>query len=132
MMVKDWQDRLPEFAEAAKGRDHVPTDVFSNAFGVAEQTSRKNYCITGECFCIRPVKVGGRLLWPVGDIVARLLGLPRKEPTPQITALSIADLDPEHSIPRQITSAPVSLKAQTEPAPTTLIRDSVVRKRGHN
>lgn len=66
---------LPEaLAAIAAGRDHVPTNDFGKATLHADQTIRKNYCLTGECFGIRPVKVGNRLLWPVADIAALLAG----------------------------------------------------------
>jgi hypothetical protein len=65
--------KLPEnLAEISKGRDHLETSEFAHAFNRANQTVRKNYCLTGHCFGIRPVKVGGRLLWPVAE-VARVL-----------------------------------------------------------
>lgn len=62
----------PALAEIAAGRDHILTAEFAKAANRAAQTIRKNYCLTGECFGIRPVKFGNRLLWPVEDI-ARLL-----------------------------------------------------------
>lgn len=61
-------------AEIANGRDHVETSDFARATSHASQTIRKNYCLHGECFGIRPVKVGGRLLWPVSGIAALLNG----------------------------------------------------------
>ena len=66
---------IPEaLAAIAAGRDHVPTNDFGKATLHADQTIRKNYCLTGECFGIRPVKVGNRLLWPVSQIAALLNG----------------------------------------------------------
>lgn len=62
----------PALAAIAAGRDHIQTAEFARATTRACQTIRKNYCLTGECFGIRPVKFGNRLLWPVVDI-ARLL-----------------------------------------------------------
>lgn len=62
----------PVLAAIAAGRDHILTAEFAKAANRAAQTIRKNYCLTGECFGIRPVKFGNRLLWPVEDI-ARLL-----------------------------------------------------------
>lgn len=61
-------------AEIAAGRDHVLTGEFARALGRAEQTVRKNYCLAGECYGVRPVKVGGRLLWPVAAVAALLAG----------------------------------------------------------
>lgn len=52
--------------------DLATTEVFAKSAKCSPKTVRKNYCLTGHCYGIRPVKVGGRLLWPVSDI-ARLL-----------------------------------------------------------
>ncbi len=69
------QIEIPEaLAAIAAGRDHVQTNEFGQATLHADQTIRKNYCLTGECFGIRPVKVGNRLLWPVVEIAALLKG----------------------------------------------------------
>lgn len=43
------------------------TREFAAAFRREQQTVRKNLCLTGECFGIRPRKINGRLLWPVAD-----------------------------------------------------------------
>jgi hypothetical protein len=59
-------------AAIAEGRDHIQTAEFARATSRAQQTIRKNYCLTGHCFGIRPVKFGNRLLWPV-DGIANLL-----------------------------------------------------------
>lgn len=64
----------PELAAIARGRDHVNTAEYARAVSRANQTVRKNYCLQGECFGIRPVKIGGRLLWRVADIAALLNG----------------------------------------------------------
>lgn len=66
---------IPEaLAAIAAGRDHIQTAEYARAANRASQTIRKNYCLTGECFGIRPVKFGNRLLWPVADIAALLTG----------------------------------------------------------
>ncbi len=64
----------PALAEIARGRDHIQTAEFAKAVNRATQTIRKNYCLAGECFGIRPVKFGNRLLWPVAEIAALLSG----------------------------------------------------------
>jgi hypothetical protein len=61
-------------AEISAGRDHIQTAEFARATNRASQTIRKNYCLTGECFGIRPIKFGNRLLWPVSDIAVLLTG----------------------------------------------------------
>ncbi len=53
----------PVLAEIAAGRDHIKTAEFAKALNKAAQTARKNYCLTGEAWGIKPVKVGNSLLW---------------------------------------------------------------------
>lgn len=64
----------PALAAIASGRDHIKTAEFARATNRASQTIRKNYCIFGNCFGIRPVKIGNMLLWPVADIAKMLNG----------------------------------------------------------
>ena len=61
-------------AAIAAGRDHINTAEYARASNRASQTIRKNYCLTGECFGIRPIKFGNRLLWPVAEISKLLNG----------------------------------------------------------
>ncbi len=63
---------LSALAQIANGRDHITTAEFARATNKAPQTARKNYCMTGQCYGIRPIKVGNSLLWPV-VAVRRLL-----------------------------------------------------------
>lgn len=72
MAIQVSQSLPPALSAIAAGRDHLNTAEFAKAVDRANQTIRKNYCLTGQCFGIRPVKFGNRLLWPVADI-ARLL-----------------------------------------------------------
>ena len=51
----------------AGGRDLIPTKSFSKAINKAEQTIRKEYCLKGEAFGIRPIKLGNQLFWPVTE-----------------------------------------------------------------
>jgi hypothetical protein len=64
----------PALAAIAVGRDHIQTAEFARAVNRSSQTIRKNYCLTGECFGVRPVKFGNRLLWPVAAVAALLDG----------------------------------------------------------
>lgn len=64
----------PELAAIAAGRDHIDTSEFGRAITRASQTIRKNYCQTGACYGIRPVKIGNRLLWPVAAVANLLNG----------------------------------------------------------
>jgi hypothetical protein len=61
-------------AAISAGRDHILTEEFAKAANRASQTIRKNYCKKGECFGIRPLKIGNRLLWPVTQVAALLAG----------------------------------------------------------
>lgn len=66
---------LPQtLAEITAGRDHILTAEYARATNHSSQTVRKNYCLTGECFGIRPVKIGNRLQWPVDQFAALLTG----------------------------------------------------------
>ena len=64
----------PALATIAAGRDHINTNEFAHFTRRASQTIRKNYCLTGECFGIRPIKFGNRLLWPIAQIATLLTG----------------------------------------------------------
>jgi hypothetical protein len=67
------QNTMPTaLANIAAGRDHIQTAEFARATNRASQTIRKNYCLTGECYGIRPVKFGNRLQWPVAAVAALL------------------------------------------------------------
>ncbi len=61
-------------AAIAIGRDHIKTDEFAHCVNRKNQTVRKNYCLTGQCFGIRPIKFGNKLLWPVAEIAKLLNG----------------------------------------------------------
>lgn len=65
---------LPALGDIAKGRDHIQTAEFAKACGCEPQTARKNFCLTGHCYGIRPIKIGNRLLWPVSSIAKLLNG----------------------------------------------------------
>ncbi len=65
---------LPALAAIAKDRDLLNTAEYGKATSRAPQTIRKNYCLTGQCFGIRPVKIGNRLMWPVAEIAKLLNG----------------------------------------------------------
>lgn len=59
-------------AKIASGRDHVLTAEYARAINRSSQTLRKNFCLKGHAFGIRPIKFGNRLLWPVEEIAALL------------------------------------------------------------
>ena len=69
------QQTIPTgLAQVAAGRDLIPTSDFALSISRKSQTVRKNYCLNGECFGIRPVKFGNRLLWKVSEIADLLNG----------------------------------------------------------
>lgn len=74
--MKKSQPLPPALAEIARGRDHILTEEFGRALNRATQTIRKNYHLRGECFGIRPLKIGNKLLWPVAEVGALLRGEP--------------------------------------------------------
>jgi hypothetical protein len=59
----------------AGSRDLITTPEFAQVFNVKPQTVRKNYCLTGEAYGIRPTKIGNRLLWSVARVVEKLQGV---------------------------------------------------------
>lgn len=63
---------LPALMEVAQSRDHINTAEYGRAINRSAQTIRKNLCLNGEAYGVRPVKIRGRLLWPVTDIAAIL------------------------------------------------------------
>ncbi len=68
-------NQIPQGLLAVAGhRDLITTPEFALVFNVQPQTVRKNYCLTGEVYGIRPTKIGNRLLWPVAKIATRRQG----------------------------------------------------------
>jgi hypothetical protein len=61
-------------ASIAGHRDLITTIELAEAFNVASQTIRKNYCLTGYAYGIKPTKIGNRLLWPVEKVATVLSG----------------------------------------------------------
>lgn len=69
------QNHIPQGLSAVAGnRDFIQTPEIAQVFNIKPQTVRKNYCLTGEVYGIRPIKMGNRLLWSVAEIAARLEG----------------------------------------------------------
>jgi len=67
--------QIPQGLLAIAGhRDLITTPEFAQVFNVQPQTVRKNYCLTGKAYGIRPTKIGNRLLWSVAKVAARLQG----------------------------------------------------------
>lgn len=68
--------------------DLATTEVFAKSAKCSPKTVRKNYCLTGHCYGIRPVKVGGRLLWPISDISRLLSGELSRVPSDQASGMA--------------------------------------------
>ena len=61
-------------AGIAGHRDLITTIELAQALNVASQTIRKNYCLTGFAYGIKPTKIGNKLLWPVDRVAAVMFG----------------------------------------------------------
>ena len=70
----DVKNLPPGLSAIAGNRDFISTPEVAQVFNVASQTIRKNYCLTGEAYGIRPIKIGNRLLWSVAKIAEKLQG----------------------------------------------------------
>ena len=69
----------PELAKMANGRDYITTTEYAQVFSVDPQTVRKNHCLTGECYGIRPTKLPNkRLIWSVMRTAGLLAGRSKK------------------------------------------------------
>lgn len=67
--------QIPQGLMAIAGcRDLITTPEFAQIFNVKPQTVRKNFCLTGECYGVKPTKIGNRLLWSVERVANRLRG----------------------------------------------------------
>ena len=70
--MKSFQDIPEGLARIANGRDNILTHELGLATNTATQTIRKHLCQTGSFHGVKPIKIGGRLQFPV-DEVARLV-----------------------------------------------------------
>jgi len=52
----------------------LTTQEFADTLKCSPKTVRKNYCISGVCYGIKPLKVGARLLWPSAEVAKLLNG----------------------------------------------------------
>lgn len=66
---------IPEgLANIAKGRDNILTHELGAATNTATQTIRKHLCQTGSFHGIKPIRIGGRLQFPVGEVAKLVRG----------------------------------------------------------
>ena len=73
-MAQNINDLPPKLAAVAWDKDWITTSEFANTFRISPQTVRKNFCLTGECYGIKPTKMCNKLLWSVEKVAIRLRG----------------------------------------------------------
>jgi hypothetical protein len=72
--MKTFQEIPEGLAKIANGRDNILTNEVGLVTNTASQTIRKHLCHTGSFHGIKPIKIGGRLQFPVTDVAKLLLG----------------------------------------------------------
>ena len=73
-MTQIINDLPPKLSSIAGDRDWITTGEFANTFSISSQTVLKNVCVSGDCYGIKPTKIGGKLLWSVARVAERLEG----------------------------------------------------------
>jgi hypothetical protein len=73
-MAQNNNDLPPKLAAVAWDKDWITTSEFANTFRISPQTVRKNFCLNGDCYGIKPTKIGSKLLWSVAKIAEKLEG----------------------------------------------------------
>lgn len=73
-MTQIINDLPPKLSSIAGDRDWITTGEFASTFSISSQTVRKNVCVSGDCYGIKPTKIGGKLLWSVEKVAIRLRG----------------------------------------------------------
>jgi len=71
-MTQIINDLPPKLSSIAGDRDWITTGEFASTFSISSQTVRKNFSINGDCYGIKPTKIGGKLLWSVSKIAEKL------------------------------------------------------------
>ena len=71
--MKSFQDIPEGLARVAKGRDNILTHELGAVTNTATQTIRKHLCQTGSFHGVKPIKIGGRLQFPVGEVAKLVL-----------------------------------------------------------
>jgi hypothetical protein len=73
-MEKNFNHLPPKLSAMVWDKNWITTSEFANTFRISPQTVRKNFCLTGECYGIKPTKMGNKLLWSVQKVAIRLRG----------------------------------------------------------
>lgn len=74
--MKSFQEIPEGLARLANGRDNILTHELGIATNTATQTIRKHLCQTGSFHGIIPIKIGGKLQFPVGEVAKLVRGEP--------------------------------------------------------
>lgn len=72
--MKSFQEIPDGLARLANGRDNILTHELGIATNTATQTIRKHLCQTGSFHGIIPIKIGGKLQFPVGEVAKLVRG----------------------------------------------------------
>lgn len=72
--MKSFYDIPEGLATIANGRDNILTHELSLVTNTATQTIRRHLCQTGSFHGIKPIKIGGRLQFPVPEIAKLIRG----------------------------------------------------------
>ena len=72
--MSSFQEIPQGLASIAKGRDNILTYELGIVTNTASQTIRKHLCQTGSFHGVKPIKIGGRLQFPVTEVAKLLLG----------------------------------------------------------
>lgn len=72
--MKSFQDIPEGLARLAANRDNLLTHELAIATNTATQTIRKHLCQTGSFHGIKPIKIGGKLQFPVMEVAKLIRG----------------------------------------------------------
>ncbi len=72
--MKSVQDIPEGLARLANGRDNILTHELGAVTNTATQTIRKHLCQTGSFHGVKPIKIGGRLQFPVIEVAKLVRG----------------------------------------------------------
>jgi hypothetical protein len=61
-------EKLTALHRMAQGRDHIDTFEFAWLLSRAPGTLRAMHCRAGNCYGIKPVKIGRSLFWSVSEV----------------------------------------------------------------
>jgi hypothetical protein len=74
--MKSFQEIPEGLALIAKGRDNILTHELGLATNTATQTIRRHLCQAGSFHGLVPIKIGGKLQFPVCEVAKLVRGEP--------------------------------------------------------